>query len=100
MNTSSACPRQKSKSKKDNHFKKAEHPAYLLRNSLVSPTLLSGIWNAKYVNAVPLYRQEQEFQRMGLKKCLSPAKKYKLYKSSINKSIHFVQRSLSSSTRG
>ena len=29
--------------------------------------------------------------------CLSPAKKYKLYKSSINKSIHFVQRSLSSS---
>ena len=33
------------------------------------------------------------------KKCLSPAKKYKLYKSSINKSLHFVQRSLSSSTR-
>ena len=31
--------------------------------------------------------------------CLFPAKKYKLYKSSINKSIHFVQRSLSSSTR-
>lgn len=54
------------KSKKDNHFKKANHPAYLLRNSLVSPTLLAGIWNAKYVNAEPLYRQEQEFQRMGL----------------------------------
>ena len=34
------------------------------------------------------------------KKCLSPAKKYKLYKSSINKSLHFVQRSLSSGTRG
>ena len=32
--------------------------------------------------------------------CLSPAKKYKLYKSSINKSIHFVQRSLNSSPRG
>ena len=31
--------------------------------------------------------------------CLSPAKKYKLYKSSINKSIYFVQRNLSSSTR-
>ena len=31
--------------------------------------------------------------------CLSPAKKYKLYKSSINKSIHFVQRNLSSSPR-
>ena len=38
--------------------------------------------------------------RSRVKKCLSPAKKYKLYKSSINKSIHFVQRSLSSSTRG
>lgn len=54
------------KSKKDNHFKKAEHPAYLLRNSLVSPSILAGVWNAKYVNATPLYRQEQEFQRMGL----------------------------------
>ena len=32
--------------------------------------------------------------------CLSPAKKYKLYKSSINKSLHFAQRSLNSSTRG
>ena len=31
--------------------------------------------------------------------CLSPAKKYKLYKSSINKSLHFAQRRLSSSTR-
>ena len=39
---------------------------YLLRNSLVSPSLLAGIWNAKYVNAAPLYQQEQEFQRMGL----------------------------------
>lgn len=54
------------KSKRDNHFKKAKHPAYLLRNSLVSPSLLAGIWNAKYVNAAPLYRQEQDFQRMGL----------------------------------
>ena len=53
------------KSKKDNRFIKASHPGYLLRNSLVSPSLLAGIWNAKYVNAVPLYRQEQEFKRMG-----------------------------------
>lgn len=54
------------KSKKDDHFKRAAHPAYLLRKSLVAPTLLSGIWNTKYVNAVPLYRQEQKFQRMGV----------------------------------
>ena len=31
--------------------------------------------------------------------CQTPAKKYKLYKSSINKSLHFAQRRLSSSTR-
>lgn len=54
------------KSKKDNHFKKAKHPGYLLRNSLVSPSLEAAILNAKYVNAIPLYRQEQEFKRLGL----------------------------------
>ena len=54
------------KSKKDNHFKKAKHPGYLLRNSLVSPSLLAAILNAKYVNAIPLYRQEQEFSRYGI----------------------------------
>ena len=40
-----------------------------------------------------------EYMADDQKKCLSPAKKYKFYKSSINKSIHFVQRSLSSSPR-
>ena len=38
-------------------------------------------------------------QAAGSITCQTPAKKYKLYKSSINKSLHFVQRSLSSSTR-
>ena len=54
------------KSKKDNQFKKAEHPAYLLRNSLVSPSLEAAILNAKYVNSVPLYRQEKESERYGV----------------------------------
>lgn len=54
------------KSKKDNHFKKAKHPGYLLRNSLVSASMEAAIINAKYVNAVPLYRQEQEFERYGI----------------------------------
>ncbi len=54
------------KSKKDNHFKKASHPGYLLRNSLVSASLEAAIMNAKYVNAIPLYRQEQEFERYGI----------------------------------
>ena len=45
---------------------KAPHPKSLLRGSLVSPSLEAAIMNAKYVNAVPLYRQEQEFERYGL----------------------------------
>ena len=45
---------------------KAPHPQVLLRGSLVSPSLEAAVMNAKYVNAVPLYRQEQEFERYGL----------------------------------
>ena len=45
---------------------KAPHPQILLRGSLVSPSLEAAVMNAKYVNAVPLYRQEQEFERYGL----------------------------------
>jgi len=45
---------------------KAPHPRTLLRGSLVSPSLEAAVMNAKYVNAVPLYRQEQEFERYGL----------------------------------
>ena len=54
------------KSRTDGHFRKAPHPAYLIRNSLVSPTLEAAIMNAKYVNAMPLYRQEQDFARYGM----------------------------------
>ena len=45
---------------------KADHPKTLLHGSLVSPSLGAAIINGKYVNAVPLYRLEQEFQRYGL----------------------------------
>ncbi len=45
---------------------KAPHPQTLLRGSLVSPFLEAAVMNAKYANAVPLYRQEQEFERYGL----------------------------------
>ena len=45
---------------------KAPHPQTLLRGSFVSPSLEAAVMNAKYVNAVPLYRQEQEFERYGL----------------------------------
>ena len=53
-------------SKVDGHMVKAAHPKGLLHGSLVSPSLAAAIINGKYVNAVPLYRLEQEFQRYGL----------------------------------
>ena len=52
--------------KKTVEIVKAEHPECLLKGSLVSPSLEAAVMNAKYVNAVPLYRQEQEFERYGL----------------------------------
>ena len=53
-------------SKTDGHMVKAEHPKALLHGSLVSPSIAAAIMNGKYVNAVPLYRLEQEFTRYGL----------------------------------
>ena len=53
-------------SKTDNRIIKADHPKALLHGSLVSPTIAAAIMNGKYVNAVPLYRLEQEFSRYGL----------------------------------
>ena len=52
--------------KKTEDVIKAPHPQALLRGSLISPSLEAAVMNAKYVNAVPLYRQEQEFERYGL----------------------------------
>ena len=52
--------------KKDGHMVKAKHPRGLLHGIPVSPTLAAAIMNGKYVNAVPLYRLEQEFKRYGL----------------------------------
>ena len=45
---------------------KAPHPKSLLHGSPVSSTLAAAIINSKYVNAVPLYRSEKEFERYGV----------------------------------
>lgn len=45
---------------------KAPRPVGLLRNSIVTPSLEAAILNGKYVNAIPLYRMEQEFKRNGV----------------------------------
>lgn len=53
-------------SKSDGHMVKTTHPKGLLHGSPVSPSLAAAIMNGKYVNAVPLYRLEKEFERYGL----------------------------------
>ena len=47
-------------------FLRADRPRDLLRNSIVTPSLEAAVLNAKYVNALPLYRIEQEFARYGV----------------------------------
>ena len=42
---------------------KADHPVELMDNSIVTPSLAAGIMNAKYINSLPLYRIEKEFER-------------------------------------
>lgn len=52
--------------KADGHMVKAPHPKALLHGSPVSASLAAAIINGKYINAVPLYRLEKEFERYGL----------------------------------
>lgn len=53
-------------SRTDEHMVRAPHPKALLHGSPVSSTLAAAIINSKYVNAVPLYRTEKEFERYGI----------------------------------
>ena len=52
--------------KKSDRMVRAPHPAPLLKGSLVSPSLEAAVLNAKYVNGMPLYRQEKDFERYGI----------------------------------
>lgn len=45
---------------------RAPRPQTLLKGSIDTPSIVASIMNAKYVNALPLYRQEQEFLRYGV----------------------------------
>lgn len=53
-------------SKTEEYIVRAPHPKGLLHGSPVSASLAAAIMNGKYVNAVPLYRLEKEFERYGL----------------------------------
>ena len=46
---------------------RAPHPAQLLVHSVATPSLVAAIMNAKYTNAMPLYRISQEMERYDVK---------------------------------
>lgn len=48
---------------KNGKIVKGNHPKEMLDNSIATPSLVAAIVNSKYTNAIPLYRQEQEFAR-------------------------------------
>lgn len=45
---------------------RGEYSVELIEKSIATPSLVAAVMNAKYVNAMPLYRIEQEFQRQDL----------------------------------
>lgn len=49
--------------KKDEQIVRADRPVDLLRNSIATPSLVAAIMNAKYTNAIPLYRIAQDFEQ-------------------------------------
>jgi len=48
------------------YMEKAEVPAPVILHSLASPSTLAWIMHQKFVNALPLYRQEAEWQMLGV----------------------------------
>lgn len=51
---------------RQDEFLRGDRPNDLLRNSILTPSLAAAIINAKYVNSLPLYRIEEEFERNGV----------------------------------
>lgn len=47
-------------------MKRPENVPALIKGSIATPSLVAGIMNAKYVNGMPLARQEREFARYNL----------------------------------
>lgn len=53
--------------RKDDKIVRAPHPAELLVHSVATPSLVAAVMNAKYTNAMPLYRIAQEMERYDVK---------------------------------
>jgi len=48
------------------HILKPELPQPVMKHSMASPSSVADMMTKKYVNGMPLYRQEQEWKRMGV----------------------------------
>ena len=53
-------------SRKTDKIVRAPHPVQMLEKSIATPSMVAGIWNAKYTNGLPLNRIEQEYERRGV----------------------------------
>lgn len=51
---------------RQDEFLRGKAPKNLIKNSIVTPSLLASILNVKYVNSSALHRIEQEFERNGV----------------------------------
>lgn len=47
-------------------IKKATVPEPVIKGSIASPSAVAHMMHQKFVNAVPIYRQEQDYKRMGI----------------------------------
>jgi len=57
---------QKCKHTDQPYIQKAFTPTSLMNHSLASPTTVANVMYQKYVNGMPLYRQEKEWKQLGL----------------------------------
>lgn len=48
------------------YIRKALTPSSLMNHSLASPSSVANVMYQKYVNSVPLYRQEKDWERLGI----------------------------------
>lgn len=64
--TQQACECPKCKHTGRPFIRKAVVPSSILNHSLASPSSVSYVMYQKYVNSMPLYRQEKEWEQMGI----------------------------------
>lgn len=78
------------KNGEEGFIKEADHPKALIPKSFVSASSMAHILNQKYTMALPLYRQEQEFKRLGFEISRQNLSNWVLKGASILKPLYLV----------